>query len=446
MKNLKNEITKLPENPGVYIYRNRENQIIYVGKAVNLKRRVSQYFQPSYQDFPKIKALTSEITEVKTISTISEFDALMLEAQLIRVNQPKYNSIARDDRSPLYVVITFSEKLPHIIFARKFVLAHNEKLNDKKNKIFGPYQSAKLTKQILRQIRRIIPYCTQNRRDGKPCFYTQLGLCSPCPSYIEKLNVPAEKKRLAGAYRRHLRLISLILAGSSQRVMRELTKQMKNLAKMTKFEEANILKIQIEALERLSVVHYDPELYLSHDLIAGDIGKKEIDRLTEILKPFYPDLTQLYRIEAYDISNLAGKLAVGSMVVLTKGLIDKNEYRKFKIRTKHTPDDPAMMSEVISRRLHHADWPDPDVIVVDGGKAQIQAAISSLRVNARQIPVIGLAKKFEQIIVPHLDFYKILTLEPNDPGLQIIQRLRDEAHRFALSYHHKLRAIPYRTR
>lgn len=407
-------IKKLPHHPGVYLYRDITRTIIYIGKAKDLKKRVSQYWQRDAVG-PKTQLLVSQIASVETIRTASEFDALLLEAKLIHDHAPKYNVVLKDDKSPLYILLTLSERLPHVLLVRRPQKIH------KGDALFGPFQSAGIVRSLLRKLRHSVAYCTQKNRTGTPCFYAHIGLCDPCPSAIGTN---------AAAYRRNIFRLKKILSGKSNTVLKDLEKDMKKAARENRFEEAARLHTYSINLYRMLSKTYDPMLYVSSDAAVEDIYAGELAALGGALGISGPN-----RIECFDISNTAGKLATGSMVVLTGGRSDTNEYKRFRIRRANTPNDVAMMKEVLTRRMVHTEWPKPDLIVIDGGKGQIEA----VRQLIGKIPVIGLAKRFEELVIPHGEKFKILRLDLTSPALHVVQRIRNEAHRFALSYHRLLR-------
>lgn len=417
-------VKKLPHAPGVYLYRDQNTAIIYIGKAKDLKKRISQYFQKDSAVGPKTQLLVSQIAAIQTIQTASELDALLLEAKLIHDHAPKYNVVLKDDKSPLYILLTLSEELPHVRTVRKTDLPKRIK---KKDALFGPFQSAGVVRSLLRHLRHTIPYCTQKKRTGKPCFYWHLGLCSPCPS-----DARTDKKK----YRTNIYRLKTILSGKSSTVLKELERDMKIAADQKKFEDAATLRNHIQNLYGMLSKQYDPVLYISSDAAIEDIYAKELESLGEIL-----GIHSLSRIECFDISNTSGTDATGSMVVFTNGRKDAGEYRRFKIRRENTPNDFAMMAEVLKRRFWHDEWPKPNLVVIDGGKGQIDAVKDSIP----GIPVIGLAKRFEEIIIPIGDRWKILRLDLTSPALHVIQRIRDEAHRVAISYHRLLRKKAFDT-
>lgn len=405
----KKDTQKITTRSGVYLYSDKNGDIIYVGKAKNLRNRVKQYFVHSVAIDKKTKLLVSQIASIRTIPTDSEFDALLLEATLIRKYLPRYNAIARDDKSPLYITITFDELLPRIHFTRKRALERHAK-----QAVFGPFQSGRVARKLMQSIRKIIPYCTQKQRDGKPCFYSHIGLCNPCPSSIKT-------KKLASVYRSNLRKIALLLKGHARRVRTIIEKQMREMSDRMDFEQAGEYKKQLDALNMLLTHRFDPTMYT-------DTTSERLSELAKILH-----ISSLKRIECIDISTLQGEWSTGSLVVFTDGIPDTNEYRRFRIKLEGIPNDVGMMEEVIKRRFSHPEWPFPNLLVVDGGKGQVTAA------KHAPVPVVGLAKRFEEIIVPDGHGFRVIRLSPSSLALQLVQHIRDEAHRFAKRYHTHLR-------
>lgn len=438
---LKQLVSTLPTSPGVYVYRNSSLDVLYVGKASNLKNRVSQYLLSRDAVGDKTAILVSQLSQITVIETASEFDAILLEAKLIYGYQPKYNVIAKDDKSPVYISISFSELLPSVTLVRKpRNPSYGVSEDGSGDMVFGPFQSTRNARGILRSIRRIVPYCTQKKRTGSKCFYTHIGLCDPCPSYITGINDPDNKKVLSVRYRRNLFRIRDILSGKSSAVRRDLERQMMDLAKSEQYEKAQDAKNRLTALTELLTRRYNPMLYMMTGNAAESLFTSETEALKNTLLPYYPELAKLSRIECIDISNTGGGLATGSLVVVTDGFASPGEYRKFRIRSKQTPDDYEMMREVIIRRLKHGEWVKPDLLVVDGGKGQVHAATHAINDAGESIPVIGLAKRNEEIIIPGNSKFHSVRLSFADPAIRLLMRIRDEAHRFTLTYHRKLRS------
>ena len=419
------DLSHIKPVPGVYIFKDAHGHILYVGKAVNLVRRVKQYLQKENTLSPKTVLLISQMYSVSTIETTSEFDALLLEAKLIGQYKPKYNSIAKDDKSPLYVCLTLSEALPRVLYLRGKQLGATK--IHKQDRVFGPFQSSRVARQLMHDLRRSVPYCTQKRRNGSACFYTHLGLCSPCPSSIAKL---PQNKTLTHQYRQNIFRLKDILSGNAPVVMKKMEREMNQLANRNAFEQAEIKKQQIQALYQLFSRHYDVSFYTDRPDAMILMGKRQLDALAQIL-----DIPIPHRIECVDISNTGGALATGSLVVAQDGILDTSAYRRFRIRTLTSPNDVGMIEEVVLRRFTHSEWPKPDLLIIDGGKPQLSRALAVLwRMNIG-VSVISLAKRREEIYTQKGRILLSLT----NPALHLVQRLRDEAHRFALSYHRKLR-------
>lgn len=427
----------IPHASGCYLYRDSSHTVIYVGKAVDLKKRVGQYFSRDNQTSKKTRQLVTHIAGIETIQTATEFDALLLEAKLIRQYQPKYNSIAKDDKSPLYIALTLSETLPRLLFVRGKVI--DSHFFSEKDRVFGPFQSGRVAKMMVRSIRRSIPYCIQKIRNGKPCFYAHLGLCDPCPSVIVKLERYTEKQEKTKTYRRNIFRIADILSGKTRHVLKQMQKDMKELSDNEKYENALTTKQHIDLLYALYTRRYDVSLYTDNTQGLESVGRHETAQLGRVLVHVFPEISPLQRIECIDISNTGGAFATGSLVVLTNGIIDPGEYRRFRIKRQRTPNDSAMIAEVLTRRFSHPEWPIPDLLVVDGGKPQVASASDTMSLLHRAIPIIGLAKRREEIIVLKDKKYITLRLPLTNPSLHLLERIRDEAHRFARKYHRHLR-------
>ncbi len=437
---LKAKIKSFPQRPGVYQFRNSRGQIIYVGKAKDLKSRVGSYFNASIDPSSKTAALVARINDVSYIEVQSEIEALILEADLIKKYKPKYNIVLKDDKSSLYVVIraepvnsasTKKVKVPKVQTARKTDLKRSDI-------VFGPYLSAGSARYMLRAVRRAFPYrdCStqkysSHQRLNRPCLYGDLNLCSaPCTGKISVADYKKELKRL-----------EKFLRGNSDKLIKSLNSQMTKASHKQEFELAAKLRDIIKRLEFLKSSFRRPEEYVENPYLTDDIANRALESLVAEL----PILSELpSRIECYDISNISGKEATGSMVVAVDGKLEKSDYRKFKIKSKEEPDDVSMLREVLERRLTrvtNGSWPVPDLIVLDGGKGQLSAVLSVLEEKNVVIPVVGLAKK-EEIIIYYdnsTNSYTELKLPADAEGLKLLIRLRDEAHRFAQSYHHKLR-------
>lgn len=409
---LKKAISKLPASCGVYIFLDKWGKTIYVGKSIAIKKRVLSYFQNKNLG-PKTTLLVKKIANIDFIKVDSEFEALLLEAELIRKRRPFFNSIAKDDKSPLYIKIT-KDPIPIISLVRKPESSGNAFIK-------GPFPSSKVARSLLKSIRRIFPYC-HHKNPKKPCLYVHLDLCPfPYDSKVNKMQ-----------YRKDINSIKRLLSGKSKILIKSLISEMQKYAQQEKYEEAQKIKLQIEKIEYILSNFRDPSEFLRQPTLIDDIADIRLNELRKLLalaeKP--------QRIECFDISNISGKEATGSMIVFEKGQSKNSEYRKFRIKFKHTPDDYEMIREVLSRRFKN-NWPKPNLIVIDGGKGQLNTAHMTLKKSGLNIPVIAIAKKFEEIYSTYRPLP--LRLPRDNPALQLIQAARDEAHRFALSYHRLLR-------
>ncbi|KKR49781.1 MAG: excinuclease ABC subunit C, excinuclease ABC subunit C [Microgenomates group bacterium GW2011_GWC1_41_8] len=418
-------LTNIPVTPGIYQFLNNEGEILYVGKAINLKNRVKSYFQKNLLS-PKTQQLVKQIKTIKTVKTESEFDALLLEAKLINSLQPKYNITWRDDKHPLYIKIT-PEEFPKIQTVRRE--------DDKKSVYFGPFPSATTVRQTLKFLREIFPYCSEKRIGKRPCFYSHIGLCDPCPNDIAS-RIGSDYQEGLKRYRNNIFMIRKVLEGKAPSVVRQLQKYMKQYSNNSEFEQAAQVKHQLDKIEYLRQMRTPVREYMKNPNLYDDMRQEELSELASVLGQ-----TSLSHIEGFDISNIQGTHATGSMVTFIDGEPEKSYYRRFKIRLKNTPDDTFMMHEMLLRRLAHEDWPYPDLIMVDGGKGQINAARHAMHLTNISIPLIGLAKRLEEILVPQQnDTFKTIRLPESSKALHLVQRIRNEAHRFANTYHRKLRA------
>lgn len=422
-------IRELPESPGVYLFLGKDKAILYIGKAINLKNRVSSYFRTPSPGAIKKEKLVSRVAAIDIILVHSEFEALLLEAHLIKRHQPKYNTIWKDDKHYMYIKIT-SEEFPRVLFSR------NDK--EKKAVYFGPFPATRIVRDILRFIRPLFPYCTQKRNARRVCFYSHLGLCNPCPGEIkrEEGELYEQKKE---KYRENIRHIKMLLKGHIQSVSRMLQTKMEKHAGKEEYEEAQLYKEKLDHLETLGRHTFAPDAYIENPHLFEKTIQDGQRQLRDILKAYFPSLPRMHRIECYDISNISGKSAVGSCVLFVDGLPEKNGYRRFQIRSGNTPNDFAMLSEIFERRLNHIEWQFPDLFIVDGGKPQLLAIQKVFLRREIPIPLIGIAKRFEELVIPVGDTCIKLQLGKRSPALHLAQRIRDEAHRFAHTYHTFLR-------
>jgi len=416
-----------PSKPGVYYFKNKTGQIIYIGKALSLRHRVANYFQKNIKD-PKTKQLVSEIDKCEYLLADSEFDALLLEAKLIKEHRPKYNVLLKDDKRYLYIAIS-KENCPRIFVVRKVELEQN--LLD----WYGPFPSGGEARQVLKTIRHIFPYRTRCKvMSGKPCLDYQLNLC---PGVCFK-PVPEYKKIIFD--------IRQILSGKTNRLLKSLATNMQTAAKNLNFEEAQKLKRQLTALTNIT----QNWRHVPTDKIENSLA---VANLRKILVKYQGiDPITVKKIEGYDISNLGKDIIVGGMVAFSDGVPDKAQYRKFKISLRinnkekrinlQKQNDPEGIKQIIFRRLNHPEWLYPQLILVDGGKGQVTAAQDALKMKklSGQIALLGLAKRQETIVLPKIEDnqitkWKMLKLPKNSPALKLLQSIRDESHRFAQNYY-----------
>ena len=429
---MKEKIRMLPQSPGVYLFRNSKKQVIYVGKSVHLRSRVRSYFQKNALDI-KVLGMVKHTSSIDHVVTNTELEALILEAYLIKSYKPFFNSMLKDDKRYLYIKITTNEEYPRILTSRKE--------DDPTCVYFGPYPSSRAVIDVLKIVRKVFPYCTQGGTGKRRCFYAHLLLCNPCPADIKKLT-GVEKNKQKRKYKRNIKNIIDILSGKGKKVRKRLEILMKNYSVKEEYEQAGETKRQLFQLNYISKYQSRGIRKYLDSVDQDDNRLSAGEDLIQILKKYYP-LTEISRIEGYDISNTQGKNPTGSMVVFDNGEPSKKNYRRFKIAKGNTPDDPGMMSEMLERRLRHVEWTYPDVLMVDGGKPQVGAALALLNRLNIKIPVVGLAKKFEKVVIMDNGKFVELEIPLTSSALQLLQRLRDEAHRFANTYHKKLRAKSY---
>ena len=466
----------LPDSPGVYYFLGGKKgrtlktdskgptlgspRILYIGKATSLRDRVKSYFTRDLllTRGPLIEKMIEEAGSVKFIKTDSVLEALMLETAEIKRHKPTYNTKEKDDKSYNYVVIT-KEDYPRILLKRGKELTSptaggppSPKLGEGQGRglyVFGPFPHGNELKEALKIIRKIFPYRDEKCKGlgaKKPCFNYQIGLCpGPCAGVVSKAE-----------YKKTIRNLKLFFEGNKPKLVQTLEKEMDTLAKKQKFEEAEKVKRTLYALEHIQDVA----------MIKADMSQRNFGGLTRKRAPTPTEISLAsFRIEAYDIAHLGGKETVGVMTVVVDGELDKSQYRKFKIRGTRGKrsdlrnsersdleervkiDDVANLKEVLLRRFNHPEWRYPDLIVVDGGKAQINVAESIQKEFNTKIPVVSVVKderhKARQIL-------KGQTLSTDPQGLTLgnlekeILLANAEAHRFAVKYHRKLRQKGFR--
>lgn len=375
--NLKNQSKKLPDEPGVYLFLDKNGSILYVGRATSLKKRVESYFRNDID--PRIKEMVGFAGKIKHIVAENILETFILEANLIKKHWPKYNVREKDDRSFVYVVIAKTDYPKPIITRGKNL--KNFPTGDSVS-VFGPYKSFRIAGEILKIARRIFPYGICKPNQGKPCFHYQIGLCpGACVGVISKKD-----------YQKNINNLILFLSGDKKRLLKNL---MKDNPK------------QVESLKHVQ----DASLLIKEENLGEKTGK-------------------LNRLEAYDISHFAGKETFGAMVVFVSGEESKDDYRVFKIKNATPSDDLGALKEMMERRLKHKEWSFPNLMVVDGGRPQVLAVSRVLRENGVNIPIVGISKlQNDKLVFPFgtkKSFQELAEMSKN-----ILLNTRDEAHRFA---------------
>lgn len=369
----------------------------------------------------KTKLLVSKIEKIQIIKTSSEVESLLLEADFIKKYKPFYNIKLTDDKAYILIRITIKDEIPKVLTSRKE--------DDKNSVYFGPFPNSQSVKSVLKTLRRIFPYQGVQNHPKRKCLYYHLNLC-PCPPTFTTGQEKLE-------YKKNILKIVKFLKGDTKSVIRELESEREKLSKKYEFEKASLLQNKIDSIRFVTSPLYKPFEYNANPNLEEDIRLKQLESLSRILVEKSVEINSLKRIECYDISNISGKFATGSMVVLENGGINKSEYRRFKIKRTKGPNDFAMMKEVLERRFNNKEWKSPNLIIIDGGKGQISSAVKTLAKMNLKIPIIGLAKR-EEIIITQ-DFQQI-KLPKNSGALMLVIKIRNEAHRFAITYHKKLRA------
>ena len=449
---LQEKLKQLPASPGVYFHKSASGEIIYVGKAAVLKNRVRQYFQESRGRDNKTMALVAEIVDTDWVETESEVDALFLESEMVKRYMPRYNILLRDDKSQSFVRVDIKSEWPTVTLTRNPL--------DDGAEYVGPFYNGLALRRALRYLRRIFPHLTKERRPGQSRLDEDLGI-SP------RLSDGSE------AYKADLRRLMQYIKGRRTDLAKELERDMKRAAKEHDFERAAAIRNKLTALAELKrrVMFGDSEfLNISKDQALKDVA----DMFGLEREPA--------RIECFDISHLSGTGVVASMVVFTNGVSARSEYRKFKL-SRERNDDTANMFEVVSRRFsqkNQKSWGLPDVVLVDGGTPQLDVALRAAEEQGVRVPMVAIAKRNDELVVHvhrsnvvvsfvdtpdsavgltrHGD-YLYINLHPGavkssgharnlhsagavsryDDVVKLVQRIRDESHRFAISYHQIIR-------
>lgn len=424
VKTRNEKLAEIPKLSGVYIMRDGIGDIIYIGKAVNLKNRISSYFHADGDS--KAASIITAMRKIDYILCASESEALIVERQLINRIKPYFNSMWKDDKSYPYIKIT-KEDFPRLLITRK-------KLKDG-GLYFGPYPRAYHIKKLARWLSKLFKMrpcrlefgadSLPDEKKVKSCIYLHTGMCpGPCLGRIS----PSRYKRAA-------REAEFFLSGKFRKLESQWESRMYEFSSKMEFEQAK------EARDRLFAIRSMGERVMIKEITLEDI-EKSVERSDSIneLKQALGLKCMPAVIEGFDNSNMQGAAAVSSMVRFTNGLPDKKNYRRFRVKTVTGADDFATMREVVFRRysgLIRKNEKMPDLVLIDGGKGQLQAAKSALDELQLQLPVISLAERNEEIYMPHKD--RPLVLSRHSPALRLLQSIRDESHRFAINYHRKLR-------
>ena len=393
---------ELPDVPGVYFFK-RGKEVLYVGKATSLRDRVRSYFVSDLDKTrgSRIVKMVLESDSIEHTKTDSVLEALILEAAKIRKHEPPYNAIGKDNKTYNYVVFT-KEDFPQLLLVRERELQVVWDPDDIKYN-FGPFVSGGQLKEALSIIRKIFPYrdakCAQSK-DGRPCFNRQLGRCpGVCSGEITKKE-----------YTRTIRNLKYFFEGKKGKLLQALERDMRKAAKEQNFEEAGKIKRQIFALQHINDTALLSREFLS-DAESGGL-----------------------RIESYDIAHIGNTDTVGVMTVVENGAPSKGQYRKFTIKNPENKGDTAALRELLERRLGHPEWPFPRLIVVDGAKAQLNAAMKVLEENGYQIPVVGVVKNERH--QPRKLIGAVGQVKQYEHDILLAN---SEAHRFALAFHKQKR-------
>lgn len=436
-RRLEKKLQDLPKTPGVYFHKDAQGQIIYIGKAANLRNRVRQYFHESRVRDAKTEALVEEIADTDWMVVDSEIEALFLESEMVRRYMPHYNILLRDDKSLSYIRIDYDSDYPTVTTIRRPL--------DDGMRYFGPYFNVGSVQQALKLLRRVFPYATRKTPGQKRVnLHYHLGL----DPGLEESKTSLEE------YRANLRKLMAYISGKRKTIVRELEHDMKTQAKAKDYEAAARTRNQLFALRNLNqqVVFSDKEFL--------DISKDHA--LSELVDLLGLDVFPK-RIEGYDISHQQGSDVVASMVVFTNGVSNKGAYRKFKTKLNHN-NDFYNIHETLTRRLSERNckaWGLPSLLLIDGGKGQLDAAIRARdEAGCDLIPAIGLAKREEQLVLHNTKSavtlnqgvlhklggfasqtgdFTLVNLPANTNLVKLLQRIRDESHRFAVTYHSTLK-------
>ncbi len=409
---LKAKVREVPDSPGVYFWKDENGETLYIGKAKSLRKRLTSYFG-HHPDFPKVQVLMSHARDVDYLSTATEMDALLLEAQLIREHQPRYNKELKDDKSFPLLKIT-GEKFPRLVITR------NQK--EKKAVYYGPFTDAKLLRQAVSLVQALFPIRKCQTLPKTACLYYHIGQCV----------APCIKPEVEGPYAKLVKEVQGFLGGGKKGFLDYLSERMKQAASEFRFEDAQFYKNQIESLEKLRRKRFQPSAPERSIVMSA----------TQELKKALGMEALPEKIVCFDISHVQGDETVASRTAFYRELPDKLGYRRYKIETVEGINDFASIQEALGRMLRgikegREEW-IPDLIMIDGGKGQLSAAREILeKEGMTNIKLISIAKKFEWIYTT--DSKEPLVFQKGSSALHLLMRVRDEAHRFAITYHRTLK-------
>ena len=420
------KVRAFPAKPGIYLMKDAQGRVVYVGKAKNLRARAGSYFQKTSELDVRIKDWIGEVVDVDFLEADNEVDALLMEARLIKDIQPRHNVSLKDDKSFPYLQVTVGDDFPRVNFTREPL--------DKGVKLYGPFPRAKSLRGAIQVLQKIFKFrtCSLDITDGdprwrwfRPCLLASINQCTaPCNLRIDK-----------ETYRKDIRRLCLFLDGKKDAVFSEMETEMREASKALQFEKAARLRDELKSLQSLKLRgnlkdHAQPEVFYVDP-------RKGLKGLQKVLKLENTPRT----ITGVDIAHLGGTETVGSLVTFIDGLPFKPGYRRYKIQSVTGVDDYASIREVVSRRiqgLKERDEPFPDIWLIDGGKGQLNAALEVFKVQGIEPPtLISLAKREEEIFIPGRS--EPIVLARRSFSLRLLQYVRDEAHRFAQHYHHMLR-------
>lgn len=419
------KVKNFPAEPGCYLMKDAAGVVIYVGKAKNLRNRASSYFTVQAAEDRRTAELVKFIADIDFIPTATEVEALLKEARLVKDLRPRFNSSLKDDKTFPYLQIRIREEFPRVEFTRK--------PRRKGVKLYGPFTSARSLRQAIQVLQRVFQFRTcsldiksseERWRWFRPCLLHSIRQCTaPC-----NFRVTREE------YRKQIRSLRMILEGKRDRLLREMQKEMQAASEALRFERAARLRDEMNALKKLEL-RGDAASDVQPEVFHID-PRKGLRGLRKIL-----GLSQTPRIiEGFDIAHLSGQDTVASLVSFLDGLPFKHGYRKYRIKSVEGVDDFASMREVVSRRFRRLSEQNeifPDILLIDGGKGQLNAALDAFRMLGVEPPcVISLAKQEEEIFRP--GEAESIKLSRHSAALRLLQYVRDEAHRFAQHYHHQL--------